>query len=219
MKTDPSAKRVLLYGDSLVYGKKPGVNERWGSEVRFSGIIQRELGNEFDVIEEGLRGRTLKHENSFFPERNGLEQFGPIVGSHLAVDLVVVALGSNDCNATGKVQKNEVESALDQYRSKISEWCTFLNTPVPKLLIVTPPRIIEEYYDEPMKTVFGPKAPKKQVKLESAIINYCQVNNLDYLVSSKVCSPSKNGDGIHLDEAGNLGLGSKLFDKVTRILG
>ncbi len=218
MHTHQNVKRILVYGDSLVYGKKPGVNQRWDSNTRFTGVIQDRLGNGYEIIEEGLRGRTLKGENTFFPERNGLDQFGPTVGSHLSVDLIILALGSNDCNATGDIAENAVETALDLYRDKISDWSTFLGFDQPKLLLVSPPHIVEEYYDKSMKVVFGGGASKKQLELEKNIVDYAKSNNVDYLKASGFCKPTAPGDGIHLNEKSNNSLGEALSKKVLEII-
>ena len=218
MNTHHNVKRILVYGDSLVYGKKPGVNERWSANIRFSGILQNKLGDEYEVIEEGLRGRNLKGENSFFPEREGLKQFGPRVGSHLGVDLVVIALGSNDCNSTGDISEESVASALNTYASKTLEWSAFLGVAAPKLLIVIPPVISSEDFDVTMNTVFGPRAPEKQVQLQTVIKSYCDDHSVDYLVASEICNPAKNGDGVHLNEEGNEKLGKGLAKKIITMV-
>lgn len=218
MNSDPNVKRILLYGDSLVYGKKPAINGRWAADVRFSGVLQKELGNSYEIIEEGLRARNLKGENSFFPERNGLEQFGPIVGSHLAVDLVVLALGSNDCNATGLVDENSIKEALDMYREKLKSWSEFLGVTVPKLFILIPPAINGEQFDDAMNVVFGEASPGKQVALERAMREYCEREEIPCLVSSEICEAAQNGDGIHLGEDGNNKLGRTLSESIKAIL-
>src|SRR5689334_11654512 len=98
MNTNKAAKTILIYGDSFTFAKIPG-GLRYDCETRFTGVLQKELGKDYEVIEEGLRGRTVSGENSFFPYRNGLEQFGPIIGSHLPLDLLVLFLGTNDLNS------------------------------------------------------------------------------------------------------------------------
>ena len=53
--------RIVAYGDSLTYGWIPNANPpstRYGLEDRWPGALQKELGNNYQVIEEGLDGRT-----------------------------------------------------------------------------------------------------------------------------------------------------------------
>lgn len=218
MNTRVGAKRILFYGDSLVYGKASGPNERIAANVRFSGVAQDTLGADYEILEEGLRARNLYDENTFFPQRNGLEQFGPIIGSHLGFDLLVLSLGTNNCNATGVVSQEKVDDALTEYRRILTEWCTFLNLAEPKLLVLIPPNINTEFYDEALTRIFGAKAPEKLADLQKYMVAYCQENNLEYLEAASVCEPAR-GDGVHLDEQNNLKLGQALAGKIKDILG
>jgi lysophospholipase L1-like esterase len=55
-------KRIMCFGDSLTWGWNPiesGIPiERYSKEKRWTGILASELGPEFEVLEEGLSGRT-----------------------------------------------------------------------------------------------------------------------------------------------------------------
>jgi lysophospholipase L1-like esterase len=68
--TDPDAVRILCFGDSNTYGtclrdssidgtptKDPDY-VRLKADRRWTGVLQRLLGDGYDVIEEGLNGRT-----------------------------------------------------------------------------------------------------------------------------------------------------------------
>jgi len=51
--------RIVAYGDSITYGWIPNPNPpstRNGPEDRWPGALQKELGNNYQVIEEGLDG-------------------------------------------------------------------------------------------------------------------------------------------------------------------
>ena len=57
---DPDAVRVLCYGDSNTHGAPDDDPDyvRLPSVRRWTGLLQAELGERYDVIEEGLGGRT-----------------------------------------------------------------------------------------------------------------------------------------------------------------
>lgn len=78
MNTNIAAKQIMVYGDSYVFGKIPG-GLRYDAATRFTGVMQSYLGDGYEIIEEGLRGRTLSGENGFFPRRDGLSQFDGII--------------------------------------------------------------------------------------------------------------------------------------------
>lgn len=204
MNTNKTAKRVLLYGDSLVFGKVSGANARHEIDVRWSGQLQALLGDDYEIIEEGLRARMLAGENSFFPERNGLEQFGPIIGSHLGVDLLVIALGTNDANKDNNFSTkiNQLDKIIDSYLSKLNHWCEFLAVKTPVILFLLPPDIYEANYDEGAKTIFGEGAAIRVKTLKDGLKKVLAENSLNYIDASEVCKPA-SGDGIHLDEENN----------------
>jgi len=90
-------KTILCYGDSNTWGFVPGSEgERFPWEVRWTGVLQAELGSEYRVIEEGLSGRTTVLDNPLEPYRNGREYLLPCLQSHQPLDLVVIFLGTND---------------------------------------------------------------------------------------------------------------------------
>lgn len=214
MNTNPKAKRILVYGDSYTYGKVPGGN-RYDSGTRFTGVLQKELGNDYEVIEEGLRGRVISGEHPFFPHRDGLAQFDAIIGSHLPLDLVCLFLGTNDTNSGSTKTVNEIVSGYDKYQSKLKEWCIFLGCPVPKILLIIPPIIDEAESYKAFKDIFKGSQPRL-IELPGEITSYAKQNLLDYYNASEI-KVSKI-DGIHLDVSANQQLGKGLANKIRTIL-
>jgi lysophospholipase L1-like esterase len=51
-------KTILCYGDSNTWGYSPSTQDRYGRDERWSGVLRKELGADYLVIEEGLGGRT-----------------------------------------------------------------------------------------------------------------------------------------------------------------
>ncbi|MXY32724.1 MAG: hypothetical protein F4Y60_01265, partial [Boseongicola sp. SB0664_bin_43] len=94
-------KRLLVYGDSNSFGTAPQGHlasrpvhppgARWG-DVLASG-----LGADWDVVIEGLPGRTTvlddPVEGAF---RNGLTVLPAILHSHEPIDVLAICLGTND---------------------------------------------------------------------------------------------------------------------------
>ncbi|MGD0723384.1 MAG: SGNH/GDSL hydrolase family protein [Roseiarcus sp.] len=87
---------ILAYGDSNTWGYDPAAGVRFGPNVRWTGVMQAELGAAFKVIEEGLNGRTTVFDDPIEPDRNGLTYLSPCLLSHAPLDLLVISLGCND---------------------------------------------------------------------------------------------------------------------------
>ncbi len=209
-------KEVLFYGDSYVYGKIPG-GDRYSRDQRFTSVIQTNLGSEFKIIEEGLRGRMLFGENKFFPERDGYAQFGPIIGSHLPVDLIVFVLGANDCNSGNTLTPNEIASKYALYQNKLNNWCDFLKCAIPSVLVVTPPTLDEQSAQKAFGTIFEGSTAKSQL-LQEAIET--EVKSLGWLVMSSSLHVSVSEiDGIHLSIEDNTTLANVIAKQIRTIIG
>lgn len=214
MNINPKAKRILIYGDSYTFGKIPG-GSRFPNNIRYTGVLQKELGDDYDIIEEGLRGRTLDGENTFFPHRHGFEQFGAIFGSHLPIDLVVLFLGTNDTNSGSHRTPEKIVQGYDHYLERIDWWCDHLVFEKPKVMLIAPPTILEEHSYKIFGDLFK-GSEMKVAQLPHLIEKYAQTHDLEFFDCSPVVKVS-DVDGIHLDEEGNRLLGEALAQKVFRI--
>lgn len=90
-------RTVVCFGDSNTWGYVPGGDgERFPRAVRWTGRLAAALGGDWEVVAEGLNGRTATIESPVAEGRNGLPYLVPCLRSHAPVDLLVVYLGTND---------------------------------------------------------------------------------------------------------------------------
>ncbi len=215
MITNISAKQILLYGDSYVFGKIPG-GLRYDPSTRFTGVMQSYLGDGYEIIEEGLRGRTIAGENGFFPHRDGLKQFDGIFGSHLPLDLVMLFLGTNDCNSSRSSTPQELVTPYAKYLQSTAWWAKHLGFPKPKVALIAPPPIDEPSSYKEFKDVFKGSG-SKILSLPSIIKDFATENKILFFDASKVVKVSPI-DGIHLDIENNHLLGRALAQFIKEVL-
>lgn len=92
-------KTLVCFGDSNTWGYVPGSDgERLPRAQRWPVVLQGLLGDQWDVIAEGLGGRTATIDRPDSEGRNGLPYLLPCLHSHAPVDIVVIFLGTNDVN-------------------------------------------------------------------------------------------------------------------------
>jgi lysophospholipase L1-like esterase len=129
---------ILCYGDSNTWGYQASTAERLGRWERWPGVLQRELGDDVHVIEEGQNGRTTVFDVPFEADRNGLTHLPVSLQTHHPLDLVVIDLGTNDLflpgvnayhAARGAIKLAEVVLASDAGRADGA----------PLVLVVVPP--------------------------------------------------------------------------------
>lgn len=88
---------ILCFGDSNTYGYRPDGSGRFGADTRWTGLLQKKLGTNDRIIEEGLCGRTTVFSDELREGRRGLDTIGILLESHAPVDLLILMLGTNDC--------------------------------------------------------------------------------------------------------------------------
>lgn len=92
-------RTIVCFGDSNTWGYVPGSNGgRFPREQRWPVVLHRLLGDGWEVVAEGLSGRTATFERPDSEGRNGLPYLLPCLLSHAPVDRVVIFLGTNDVN-------------------------------------------------------------------------------------------------------------------------
>ena len=88
--------RILCFGDSLTWGFDPAEKIRMSDENRYTAVLQKLLGDEYLVIEEGQNGRTIATDDPAEGEKNGLKYILPCMETHNPIDLITIMLGTND---------------------------------------------------------------------------------------------------------------------------
>ena len=68
-------KRILAFGDSNTWGYDPATGQRFDNNIRWTGLLQKALGEQALILEEGLCGRTTVFEDTDRVGRNGLAAF------------------------------------------------------------------------------------------------------------------------------------------------
>lgn len=215
MNTNPNAKRILCYGDSHTYWWMSWY-WRYPSDIRFTGVLQNILGEGFEIIEEWLRWRMISGENAFFPYRNWREQFDGILWSHLPLDIIVLFLWTNDMNSWCEKSYDDMLLAFRSYQEAIVHWADFFQCAIPKVLLVCPPIVKEEF----LPAVFAQLFSWSTKKAEQLPGRYSHIADLIWwaYVDSNSCVTVSKMDGIHIDEKGHKMLAKHLAEIVVTIL-
>lgn len=213
MNINPYAKRILFFGDSLTYGRIPNW-KRYITTKRFTWVTQEILWNDYEVIEEWLRWRTLYWENKWFFGRQWNTQFWPILWSHLPIDLLVIMLWTNDANNYNDIyNEQQIYSYLDEYIDQIHWRCESIwVSHLPQLLLISPPNISKNY-----EWILFQGSHLKINIIQESIKSYANVHNIQFIESANYIQPSEI-DWVHLDEENNKILWTIIANKIKEIL-
>ena len=89
-------KTIVAFGDSNTHGYCSQTGGRFSEEERWTCLLEKYLGGEYRVMEEGLSGRTTVFEDPLFEGLSGLSAISPCLLTHEPVDLLIIMLGTND---------------------------------------------------------------------------------------------------------------------------
>ena len=112
-------KRILCFGDSLTWGFNPHDCSRFDDDIRWTGVLQKLLGDEYKVIEEGQNGRTIAVDDPVEGEKNGLTYLIPCLDSHMPLDAMIVMLGTNDLKVRFGFTPKDIADEMDRFLGKV----------------------------------------------------------------------------------------------------
>lgn len=200
-------KTILCFGDSNTWGYVPASEgERFPWETRWPGALQRELGDGYRVLEEGLNGRTTVLDNPLNPYRNGRDYLLPCLESHRPIDLVVVFLGTNDLADRYALPPIDVARGAATLARLVRE-----SEGSPQALLLGLPRLGTEI-DESMST-----APAKAAELPRCFRLAADEVGVPLLELSEHVAYSA-ADGIHLDADGHRSVALAVAQAVRNVL-
>jgi lysophospholipase L1-like esterase len=208
-------KTILCFGDSNTWGFPPDCGPRYARNTRWPGILQKELGDEYDVIEEGLCGRTTVWDDPIEGGKNGLEQLVPLIHSHAPLDLLIIMLGTNDLKNRFSVSAMDISWSIGRLVKTARDSGNPFFGDAPEVLVICPPPFAD-LSQSPFKDIFIGGSEKSR-ELAPALKAFCQQNEIRMLDAGEVIQSSPV-DGIHLAPEEHRKLGKAVADEVRRIL-
>ena len=124
-------KHIVCLGDSNTHGSCPNLMDcedglpRFNENERWTCRLQKALGDDYLVLEEGLSGRTMTCPDPLTEGIPALDVIYPILMTHEPVDLLIIMLGTNDTkdrfgrNAPGSAKCMEKSQQLAKYMEPI----------------------------------------------------------------------------------------------------
>ena len=140
---------ILCFGDSNTYGYNSANCGRFPKYIRWPGVLQMRLGDEYCVIEEGLNGRTTAFPKNGEIWKSGLYAFEAVAGSHFPIDVLAIMLGTNDCAAELDLSAEEITAGLEKIIIRAKSFLHEKQGYAPYIIIIAPPAIEKSIYEGP----------------------------------------------------------------------
>ena len=206
-------RSVLCFGDSNTWGYEASTGNRLGRWERWPGVLQRELGDDVYVIEEGLGGRTTAFELPGLLYRSGFAALPMLLETHDPVDAIVISLGTNDLWVPGAMARDAargVGSLIDLVRATPYE-----TGQVPRILVVVPPPLSPlpgEWTEESDSLV------NESATFAAAFREILRERDVPLVDLGELITTS-TADGIHFEAADHDAIGRAVAGAVRDVLG
>jgi len=222
LSADEGDKRVLVYGDSLTWGWTPVApitpTVRHPESDRWTTVLEQALGEGYDIVVDGLSGRTTNIADPNDDKLNGADYLPAALAAHEPLDLVVILLGTNDTKTYLQRTPFEIGLGAGELINMVHEspgW-DWTDYPTPQVLLISPPALGETI--DPLAAAIFEGAREKSQALAAVYEAIAAAAGEQFFEAGSVVS-TDGVDGIHFSAETNRALGTAVASEVQRILG
>jgi lysophospholipase L1-like esterase len=212
------ARTLLCFGDSNTHGSPPLVRlgepyARFGPEVRWPRITLRALGPGWDLVEEGLPGRTAQFDDAVMgPHMNGQPGLKIALQSHGPIDVLAIMLGTNDTKACFGASPEQITGGIASLLAIAFSVEMQERHGGFKVLLICPPPVEEAGC---LTGVFN-GGRRRALALPPLYRAQAAAMGAGFLNAGEVLNVSPI-DGVHYDEAGHSALGAAVAHAVAAL--
>ena len=216
-------KHILCLGDSNTHGYCADPSDcadggiRFNEEERWTMLLQKELGEEYLVIEEGLSNRTTVFPDPFLEGLAAIDTIAPCLKSHEMIDLLIIMLGTNDtkeyfsasapCIALGMSRLVKKAMAVEAWKDG-----------KPNILVVAPPPIGEGILKKEIIGTMGKGCVEKSRRLAKEYKAICGLLNVHFLDAGSLGCELNQIDCMHLTKRGHSTLARALGSLIPELV-
>lgn len=214
-------KHIVCLGDSNTHGYCADPADcadggiRFNEDERWTRLLQKQLGEDYLVVEEGLSGRTTCFDDPIHEGLSALPYITPCLKSHEFVDLLIIMLGTNDtkdrfgasaaCIAIGMGRLVKKAMATECWGNKR-----------PNILVIAPPPIGEGMLQSAVAATMGTGCVEKSWELAQYYKEQCNLIGCHFMDAAG-CEFNPV-DHMHLTKKGHAMLAEKLAALVPQLV-
>ena len=204
---DNNNKTILCFGSSSTWGFDPMSGARFDKNTRWPCVMEKALGKDFHIIEEGLNGRTvLDHIPGEHPA-NG-HQYLLLLLEKYSFDFITIFLGINDLFADREKSVKHITKGIEKMVLRIK-----IEKPHSNIIIISPPQINGDFEAAYIYQI----EVEKSRRFSHEIKHMASHNNCYFVDADKIVKNSEI-DGIHFGAEDHVKLGNYMsrFIKLSK---
>ncbi|WP_417524573.1 SGNH/GDSL hydrolase family protein [Marinovum sp.] len=207
-------RSILTFGDSNTHGTQPivtlGEMRRFGSDIRWPRVMARALGPGWELVEEGLPGRTTQDADPVMgAHMNGQEGLKIALASHGPLDLLTIMLGTNDLKHRFAPTPERITAGLAGLLDIALHRDMAARHPGLRVLVICPPPVREV---SPLRGDFH-GAEAHGPALAEAYRALAAARGVGFFDAGSVIEVSET-DGVHFEAPAHQALGAAVAEVV-----
>ncbi|MDY4583392.1 MAG: GDSL-type esterase/lipase family protein [Candidatus Faecousia sp.] len=216
-------KHIVCFGDSNTHGYCADPSDcadggiRFNEDERWTRLLQKALGEDYLVTEEGLSGRTTCFDDPIHEGLNALDYIYPCLKSHETVDLLIIMLGTNDTKDRFYASAGCIAIGMARLVKKAMDTDCWSGGK-PNILVIAPPPIGEEMLSSPVAETMGSGCVAKSQKLAHYYKEQCGLMGVRFLDAGKLGCEFNHVDYMHLTKKGHASLAEALAEMVPQMV-
>lgn len=218
-------RSILCFGDSNTWGFMPRkdrppvkAENRYSWDVRWPGRLEKLLGGDWRVVEEGLNGRTTMFDCFMEEHRNGLKAIDVCLLTAMPVDLVILMLGTNDSKLAFDKPPFVIAHGVHRLIDRIVNggYGYGPGGKAPEILVVSPVRMTEGVFTSWLSEEFDGESIARCNRLPAYYQRVAAQDGVHFL-DAGACISADSSDGIHMNAEGHAKMADLLCQKVRAI--
>ena len=216
-------KHIVCFGDSNTHGYCADPSDcadggiRFNENERWTRLLQKALGEDFLVTEEGLSGRTTCFDDPIHEGLNALDYIYPCLKSHETVDLLIIMLGTNDTKDRFYASAGCIAIGMARLVKKAMDTDCW-GGGKPNILVIAPPPIGEGMLSSPVAETMGSGCVAKSRKLAHYYKEQCDLLGVRFLDAGQLGCEFNHVDCMHLTKKGHASLAEALAERIPQMI-
>lgn len=215
-------KHIVCIGDSNTHGSNADPMDsadggrRFNEDERWTCLLQKHLGDEYLVLEEGLSGRTMVVTDPLTEGIPALEVIYPTLMCHEPVDLLIIMLGTNDTKDRFGLSPECIAVGLNRLLMKAKSVPCW-GDHEPNILVISPAHIGDGIATHEIYGIMGVHCAEKSRQLAKFMEPVAKAQGCAFLDAEGIAEVNKV-DYTHLTRKGHADLAAKLAQIVPELV-
>ena len=205
-RENTTMKNILCYGDSNTFGLNPEDFSRYDENTRWTGVLQKNLGSEYKVINEGMPNRTGFVDNPEGILYSAQRHFPETVLKFDSLDILILAIGTNDLMFQYNITFDTVEKGLNNLIKTAKEKTN-------NIIIIPPTVLGENILKGFFSSMFDNTSIVKSKEVGKVFKQIADKNNCIYFDINEFATPS-DIDGLHYTKNSHKLIADKLAELI-----